>query len=177
MRPRSGTLLRLATGLALLGCAGFEAPLGGPDQSRVEPGLLGRWVEVAAAEGQPPTRLLVLAFDDRQYYVEVEATSLPEPDRTSRWRAYVVPVAGIPIVNARVIGAGDEPEPDPFWTFWRYEVTADSTVVLRMISDEVTGRFTDPDSLRAYIASNLDAEELYADAVLHLARPRPNREE
>lgn len=163
-RPRAVAWLALGVlvAVAIGGC--LKIPLGDPEQSRVDPKLVGNWMKRDDGSGEI-TLLAAEAYDARTYLVMQYGA---KPDAAGGWertgmmmyKAWLTDVAGRTFVTMQVLGQGSD--------------TPYMVVRLDLADDSFEGRgikpgfvkdhnVQTPSDLRKLIESNIDSMEMYED--------------
>lgn len=165
--PRRGLCGLLPVFLALfwIGC-GSPVPIQDSAEAVFVPDLVGTWRTLPAPGGEPG-EMLVLNFNDREYYVELRerADGAPEAD-TLRLRAYITHVDGTAFVNAQPIDSMDDDE--RLFFFYTYDLSPDGVLTLTEVGD-VNGQdidtFETSEALYRFIRRNLDEADLYGESM------------
>ncbi|MFB3132933.1 MAG: hypothetical protein ACE10K_10475 [Rhodothermales bacterium] len=145
----------------LCGCLESEVPLSSSDQSIIDPRLIGRWELIETEEDEGPAGMLVLQFNDHEYYVEYyyerDDGTVEFPD-TLRFRAYTTPIDGALFANLQCIGCDERT-----FIFYRYAVSEDGLLTVRAVEEELFKSATveTSEALYAFVKENLDKEALY----------------
>lgn len=144
-----------------IGC-GSEVPIQDSAEAVFVPELVGTW-HIVPEPGAEPGEMIVLNFNDREYYVELRerADGSPEAD-TLRLRAYITRVNGAAFINAQPIDSMDDDERRFF--FYTYDMGPDDVLTLTELQD-VSGRdldgFKTSQALYTFIRQNLHNADLY----------------
>ncbi len=146
---------------ALCGCYESTVPLAPGSASSIDARLLGWWQSVDEAEGS--ARMLVLAFNPHEYYVEVHEAD-EEGDEATRLRVFSTRIDGATFGNAQVIDPGEGAAGARPYVFFRYDLAEDGRLRLRYVDDAL---FTQPpatsEALFAFVQAHLDDPALYLD--------------
>jgi hypothetical protein len=152
--------------LLLSGCP-YEAktPLGLPVRGSLDPRLLGPWTATNAQE-KDTVRMLVLPFNDAEYYVELRE----KESRITRYRAYSVPLAGSPLLQINEIAPDSVPRE---FLLARYTFSPDSELLLRFIGQKIvpTTLAADARALAGFLAAHLADPDLDDEDVSLRLRP------
>lgn len=162
------SMVAVAAGLVATGCiSGFRHPLGPPEEGFVESQLTGTWSCVSADE-PALSRLTIVDFDGKQYYLESEEEG--GKDR-GRLRGHATRLEGATFLSVRELDG----DPDGTWTILQYDLPEAGRLTLRMVAAEpFEDVIDDPDRVRERLASHLDTRE--SDAVLECRRRNDARE-
>ena len=164
MKPHRRYFFALTTVLCMLswtGC-GSEVPIQDSAEAVFIPELVGTW-QIVPEPGGEPGGMMVLNFNDREYYVELreQADGSPEAD-TLRLRAYITHVNGTAFINAQPIESMDADE--RLFFFYTFALSPDDVLTLTELRD-TSGRdldgFETSEALYTFIRQNLHNEDLY----------------
>jgi hypothetical protein len=156
MKIYSRVFLVLAIASILCGCYESIVPMASSKHSYIEPDLIGKWKKIVTADDATPADMLVLNFNDKEYYVKYQ----DEKDVT-RYRAYIVTVKGVPFINAQFIERDERP-----FVFFRYSLSKEGVLTLRIINgDFVKTKFRSSREFYKFIKKHLQLDELYGEPV------------
>ena len=156
MEIYSRGFLILVIAFVLGSCYESKVPMASSKDSYIEPNLIGKWKKVVTADDATPADMLVLNFNDKEYYVKYQ----DEKDVT-RYRAYIVTVKGVPFINAQFIERDERP-----FVFFRYSLSKDEVLTLRIISgDFIKTEFRSSKELYKFVKKHLHIEKLYGEPV------------
>jgi hypothetical protein len=182
MKPRLLAALLLAT--IVVAC--FDAPLGDPKTSTVDPRLDGVWFGDAQNDGKEQPTWLVAPFDEHSYCLVASSYNL-RVSRVARtnadpsvWRVWLTPIAGSTFVTIEPI-AHLLPASTVKHGYMHAELTfgADGTLTFRALNSEFKHitEITDRKELADFIAANIENPGLFLEAVsLHRRRQDNNAE-
>ena len=164
MKPHRRIFFGLSTlflTLFWIGC-GSQVPIQDSAEAVFVPELVGKW-HIVPEPGDEPGELVVLNFNDREYYIELreQAEGSPEVD-TLRLRAYITRVNGTAFINAQLIDSMDEDE--RLFFFYTYALTPDGGLTLTELRDvghQEIDKFETSEALYTFIRHNLNNEDLY----------------
>ena len=144
-----------------IGC-GSQVPIQDISEAVFVPELVGTW-HIMPEPGSEPGEMVVLNFNDREYYVELraQADGSPEAD-TLRLRAYITRVNGMSFINTQYIDSMDEDE--RLFFFYTYALTPDGVLTLtelNNVGDRRIDKFETSEALYTFIRQNLHDEDLY----------------
>ncbi len=159
MRRSLGVLLASALLAAAPAC--FSVPVAEPSALPVDGSLLGKW-RCTPLDAEPdPAELLVLRFDEDQYYAEWR-----EAEKVERYRAYPVKADGATFLSVRDLApTGDRP-----WTAVLYAVGKHGVLSLQLPAKRI---LDEPDDAKA--VTDLRAQAGRADAWQRFADCTPAR--
>ena len=144
--------LTLALMLSLCGCYVSKVPMASSANSDLDPNLIGKWEKIVTEKDPTPVEMLVLQFNDNEYYAEYR-----DANELLRFRAYIVRVGEVPFINVQNI-EGDERS----FIFVRYSVGEDGVLTLRELSNDfVKSEFETSEKLYDFIKNNLKEDQLY----------------
>ncbi len=168
MKPHKRIFFGLSTlFLALFGIGcGSQVPIQDSAEAVFVPELVGTW-HIMPEPGGEPGEMMVLNFNDREYYIELreQADGSPESD-TLRLRAYITRVNGTAFINAQLIDSMDEDE--RLFFFYTYTLTPDGGLTLTELSDvgdQKIDKFETSEALYTFIRQNLHEEDLYGESM------------
>ncbi len=144
-----------------IGC-GSQVPIQDSAEAVFVPELVGTW-HIVPEPGGEPGEMMVLNFNDREYYVELRerADGSPEAD-TLRLRAYITRINGTAFINAQPIDSMDDDE--RLFFFYAYDLSPDDVLTLTELRD-MSGRdldgFETSQALYMFIRQNLHNEDFY----------------
>lgn len=164
MRPQDAAGLVLFSLSVLCGCEGARVPLASSEGAPMDLRLIGRWEATGLEDGEDPQRLLVLQFNEHEYYLEYIAEdsdeSLDLPD-TLRFRAYTTPIERALFANVQCIDCEDR-----LFLLFRYALSEDGRLTVNVVSEDVYETdFEASEALYAFIRENKDREALYEQTV------------
>ena len=136
--PKLRVVLALTASLQV-GCLESKIPLGPSKDGIVDKALLGTWKCLSPEEPPKEASLLVVAFDDRQYFAEWH-----EGDDVSRYRAYSSPVGRVRLLNVQPLG---EREGNTAWIFLKPTVSPDGSLILDIAAEDSMKELTDKQAL------------------------------
>lgn len=159
----------------LWGCTGSKVPLSSSEGARIDQRLVGVWESVDPEEGEFG-RVLILQFNEHEYYAEycsemeggeaqaketdsTDALKAPAEELPDayRLRFFSTPVADAMFANVQCIDCDDRS-----YLLFRYEISGDSLVTIREVSEEVyESEFDTSEALHAFVRDNLEREEFY----------------
>ena len=152
------------------GCYESKVPMASSVGSTIDLNLVGRWKTIATEDNSTPANMLVLKFNDDEYYVKYQ-----EGKDVIRYRAYLraylVMVDGVPFINVQPIaeealdkrGHIELPKEDErTFFFFRYSLSKDDMLTLKMVSDDfIKTKFKGSKELYEFIKKNLKNEKIY----------------
>ncbi len=154
--------LVLLTAFLLGACYESRVPLASSKDSTIDQNLIGKWrgkLKRAVIQDEVPAELLILQFNHNEYYVKYQVGKSGKVDHHNL-RAYIVMVDGVPFINVQNLDSLKEDERT--FIFFRYSVSEDSVLTLKMVSDSfVKTNFRTSDKLYKFIEKNLNNEKLY----------------
>jgi len=160
--------LVLAIAFALGGCYESKVPMASSEGSTLDPNLVGRWKAIVTEDDTTPAEMLILKFNDNEYYVRYQ-----EEEEVTRCRAYMVMVDGVPFINLQLIAVEELDkkghirflkEDERTFLFFRYSLSKDDVLTLKMVSDDfVKTEFKSSKALYEFIKKNLKNEKLYVE--------------
>jgi hypothetical protein len=128
-----------------------KAPLGDPDRNSFDRRLLGTWMGCDPDNVADSTLIRMLPFNDAEYYVEVEE----EDGEPSRYRAFIITIGGQKFLQFNELADHGEALE---YCFARCAFSENGDLSLRFVGEEIVPKAlaTDPESLKAFLASHLD---------------------
>ena len=151
-------LLMLMT--AVSACYESPVPLGPSDAVPVSTELAGTWNQIDVPGDEDAAQLVVLPFNEYEYYLEFscDSTTCDDPE-VLRLRAFTTLVDGVPFANVQLIE-----EDQRNYIFFRYELSDGETLSLRGVGGNLLSeKFATPEALYEFVEEHLDQEELYED--------------
>ena len=148
-----------------IGC-GSQVPIQDISEAVFVPELVGTW-HIMPEPGSEPGEMVVLNFNDREYYVELreQADGSPEAD-TLRLRAYITRVNGKSFINVQPIDSMDDDE--RLFFFYTYDLSPDDVLTLtelQDVGDQEIDKFETSEALYTFIRQNLHDEDLYGTSM------------
>lgn len=130
------------------GCP-FEAkvPIGKASPASLDPRLFGAWTDTSADSA----RILVLPFNETEYYVEVTE----KDGRRDHYRVAPITLAGRQMLQVNELSAQATPDG---YVFARCSLTPDGALSLRFVGEKIVPKSLQKDSqgLADFIAAHLD---------------------
>jgi len=168
-----GVLLFLPLAAVLLVTfACLPAPVGDPEQSKVDPALNGAW---SAQKDDDKLLVLVRPWDARTYfiqYMENKKKDGKDENQGLHFKAWLTTLGGQSFIVCEPIDRFDfvpgflDQNDKPFWIVGRVEVGTDS-MTFRMVNSDspLMKDLSTREQLEAAITANVDKNELYSDAI------------
>lgn len=144
----------LALMVFLCGCYVSKIPMASSANSELDPNLIGKWERIVTEKDPTPVEMLVLQFNDNEYYAEYR-----DANELLRFRAYIVKIEEVPFINVQDI------KEDRSFIFVRYSVGEDGVLTLRKVSEDfVKSEFETSEALYEFIKNNMNEDRLYDEA-------------
>lgn len=144
----------------LVGCPlTGKYPLGDSRSAPMDDRYIGRWVVTMADHGDNE-RMLILPFNENEYYVEIRVDN---DNVLSRHRAYLTSIDNVHILNLQDL---DNSVAKRNYSFIKISFAADDIISLRIVKDNLL-KMKNPsgEDLKRYIRDNIDNEEIYGKAI------------
>jgi hypothetical protein len=140
------------------------APIGKPTEGSIDKNLIGRWENVDAKKKES-LELIVLPFNDAEYYVE---SHIPGKE-IGRFRVFPTKVGGDIFLNVKPLSIDKRPD---WWVFARYSVSSQQELTLRFVGDSIVPKaiVESHDQLAAFISKHATDPKLDDEDGPHLFR-------
>jgi len=144
-------LLSLVT---LAGCPlSTNEPLAEPRADLRDDRLVGEWI--GEEDEDDPYGIVVLPFNDAEYYVEVH-----DDEEPTRFRVYLFAAGDERFLHVEELS---ETRDHPEYVFARYEMPDGSHLTVRLVGDELVSGDVEPEALRDFLAKNAEDPGLYGN--------------
>lgn len=151
----------IVAGVALIiimtGCP-YESPVSLSDScnSTIDPGLIGTWV-YQSGDGKKDT-LLIMKFDEHEYYIESHEKNKDGEKVTNRGRGFITLINGQKIINFC-----DLAEPGKFY-FGKYEISGNMMKFFSPSDNFIKVKFTSGQELLDYFKKKMKDKGFYEPA-------------
>jgi hypothetical protein len=173
-------ILLIATTLALLLLACYEAPLSRPEQSRVEHRLDGLWV-VQEKPGAQYDTWLIVPFDERVDCMVSTTYSIVDGELklegATTWRGWVTSIAGEAFISLEPVAQMlADHEGETGWLNARLTFRDDGTLVVEGLEYEYKDlrHVKDPDELARRVERDIRDAALFSKPVIYHRADRAN---
>ena len=144
--------------LVFTGCPYESAvPLGDPQKSVMDHDILGRWVNIRSNPSGSNDTLLIMKFNDHEYYIESHAIKNGKI-KTERTRGFTTLIR-----NQKVLNITDLNEPGKY-VFARYEIKGEKMVASSPTDNFIKESFSSSHDLFEFFKKNMDKEGFYEEA-------------
>ena len=157
--------------LATFAC--LPAPVGDPETSKVDEGLVGAWQTTPKDANDEVITAVMEPWDAKTYlltYYSVGKKDGAEEKKMMHFKAWVTTIGGAEFVTAQPLDdmaftRGEKPEKQ-FWVVMRVDKKPDSLEMRLMTPDSelLKGKET-REQIEAVIKANMDKKELYGDTI------------
>ena len=147
----------------LPGCFESKVPMASSDKSKIEPKMVGDWIQVVEKKDKAkPFRLRIAKFNERECFV----TWGQKGEDAVTTRAYAVNVGDVRIMNVQNIDPAAEDDERTF-VFFKYKISADSSLVVQILDGDSPllkeKTFKTSAEFMAFMKKNIGDKTLFTD--------------